>query len=64
MDGSTGCALYVRLITHFPHDIDIAKFRASNLTNQGDMIFVDKIRFVNKNSRFLSIWIEKKRKVQ
>ncbi len=54
MDGSTGSALSVRLITHFPHDIDIAEFRAGDLTYQRDTICVI-IRSVNENSGFLSI---------
>ncbi len=55
MDGSTGSALYVRRITHFPHYIDIAEFRAGDLTHMRDRICVTFIRFVNENTGFISI---------
>ncbi len=55
MDGSTGSALYVRLIIHFPHYIDIAEFRAGDLTHMRDRTCANMIRFVNENTGFLSI---------
>ncbi len=41
---------YVRLIVHFPHDIDIAKFSAGDLTHQRDRVCVDNMRCVNENT--------------
>ncbi len=55
MDGITGCALYVRPFIQFPHDIDIAEFRAGDLTHMRDRICANTIRFVNENTGFLSI---------
>jgi len=60
MNRSTGSGLYVRLFTNFPHDIDITKFMACDLTHQRDTVAdIDvSIRTVNGNSGFLSILIK------
>ncbi len=38
-----------------PHDIDIAKFSAGDLTHQRDRVCVDNMRCVNENTGFTSI---------
>jgi len=60
MNRSTGFGLYVRLIVHFPHDIDITQFMACDLTHQRDTVAdIDvSFRFVNGNFGFMSILIK------